>query len=132
MFGFFYERFALELKRNFGNVRRLIGYPLQIRYHFQRGGNVAEVARNGVLHKQNFKAILLDFPFGVVDVFIVFHNLAREIVVTRFKRGNRLFYGYFRHVAHIDKFYENFVKFFFVFCPYAHYNLFASLFQAYI
>ena len=77
MFGFLYKFLAFELQGNFGYIRRLIGNSFKVGYHFQRGGNVAEITCDGVFHKQNFQTILLDFAFGMIDVFIARHNLAR-------------------------------------------------------
>ena len=130
MFGFFDEFFALELKRRFGNIRRLIGYSFKVGYHFKRGGNFSEIARHGVFHKQNFQTILLDFALRVIDVFILAHNFFCKVFVAMFKRVYRFLYRKFNRMAHIDEFGENVRKLALVFASYAHsIPLFAPFFK---
>ena len=78
---------AAEEADDLGDVGRLVADALHIGDHFQRGGNLPQVARHRLLLQKELEAERLDAVLHAVDLAVERHDLFRHGKVAR---GNRL------------------------------------------
>jgi hypothetical protein len=85
-FGIFPGGFTIR-KGNFRNIGRLIPDALQIRDHFQRGGNQTQVGSDRLLPQKQRNAVALDGFFHLVDFMVSLDDLFSKIGIAVFQAG---------------------------------------------
>ena len=74
-----FRRSAAQIDNNLRNILRLVAYALHVRDHLQRGGDLAQVARHGLLLQQQLQAERLDGALLLVDLRVERRDLRRQL-----------------------------------------------------
>ena len=67
---------------NLRDVGGLIAYPLHVRYHFESGGNQAQVARDRLLLQKELQAERLDVSLLPVNLHFGVRDFLRKVCIS--------------------------------------------------
>ena len=88
------------MQRDLGNVAGLIGDALNVGDHLERGGHLAQIARDRLLAQEQRQAAVLDFMLGRVDLAVPRNDAARQLHIAGAQGGHGALDRAARRMAH--------------------------------
>src|SRR5699024_10930913 len=96
------EDVAFGIERIPAEVRRQIGDAFEVGDHLEGGGDESQVARDGLLEREEVDAVAFEVEIHSIDLVVAFDHTASETTVLRSERVETHPEAFENHLTHIQ------------------------------